>query len=63
MTMISSMRSPTSKVELIRSIQKLYNPKISVVEVMEKNDIGTLRRPIEDLLKKGNVSVILVSDP
>jgi hypothetical protein len=61
--MISSMKSPTNKVELIRSIQGLYNPKISVVEVLEKNDINSLKRPIEDLLRKGNVSVILVSDP
>ena len=61
--MISSMKTPTNKVELIRSIQKLYNPKISVVEVLGKNDINSLKRPIEDLLRKGNVSVILVSDP
>lgn len=61
--MISSMKSPTNKVELIRSIQGLYNPKISVVEVLEKNDINSLKRSIEDLLRKGNVSVILVSDP
>lgn len=54
---------PKNKVELIRSIQSLYNPKIETIDVYDSNDEKLLCKRIKELSKKGGLSVILVSDP
>ena len=55
--------SPKNKIELIRSIQSLYNPKIETFDVYEMNDERVISKRIKELSKKGGLSVILVSDP
>jgi hypothetical protein len=54
---------PKNKVELIRSIQSLYNPKIETIDVYDLNDEKLISKRIKELSKKGGLSVILVSDP
>lgn len=54
---------PKNKVELIRAIQSLYNPKIETIDVYDLNDEKLISKRIKELSKKGGLSVILVSDP
>lgn len=55
--------SPKNKIELIRSIQTLYNPKIETFDVYDMSDERVISKRIKELSKKGGLSVILVSDP
>ena len=57
---ISTTQTPKNKSELITSLNKLYNPKIEVVEV---NDDSSYRQSIKQLdtfKRRGNVSVVLI---
>ena len=59
--MISNIVTPT-KSQLISNIQKLRNPKIETYEISSDTDKKNLIKKIDTLTKKGNVSVILLSD-
>ena len=53
--------SPKTKSELIRTINSLQNPKIDCLDVSNQNDKKTVDRMIGDLLRKGQVGVVLIS--
>lgn len=60
--MISTTTKPKSKVELIRAIQHLYNPKIEVIEVMSDQTFKQVSTKVDALRKRGNVSVVIIQD-
>lgn len=61
--MISTTTTPKNKVELIRAIQGLYNPKIEVVEVTNDQSYRQATKKLDTMRKKGNLSIVLISDP
>ena len=61
--MLSAMKHPKTKSELIRSVQQLYNPKFVVLEITGKDQIKDVTKSANDLVKKGPISIILISDP
>ena len=60
---LGTTKQPSNKVELIRSIQKLYNPKIVCFDVTDDKVKSDVTKRLNDLSKKGGLSVILISDP
>ena len=61
--MLSSISQPKTKHELVRSISNLStNTKFSVIEVLGSQDKIKVNKSLEQLLRKGSVSVILIED-
>jgi hypothetical protein len=61
--MLSSISQPKTKHELVRSISNLpTNTKFSVIEVLGSQDKIKVNKSLEQLLRKGSVSVILIED-
>jgi hypothetical protein len=61
--MLSSISQPKTKYELVRSISNLpTNTKFSVIEVLGSQDKIKVNKSLEQLLRKGSVSVILIED-
>jgi len=61
--MLSSISHPKTKHELVRSISNLpTNTKFSVIEVLGSQDKIKVNKSLEQLLRKGSVSVILIED-
>ena len=58
--MISTTKTPKNKSELITSLQKLYNPKIEVIEVSDDSTYRQSIKQIDTLKRLGNVSVVLI---
>lgn len=61
--MLGKNVTPSTKVDLIRSIQQLYNPKIETIDVLTESDKKLIEKRIKELSRKGGLSVILISDP
>ena len=55
-------KSPTNKVELIRSIQQTYNPKIETFDVVENSNVDHITKRIKQLSSKP-LSIIVLIDP
>ena len=59
--MISSTRAPKNKSELIRSINQLpSNIKFDVIEVFSNNDKATVNRLIDQNIKQGNFTILII---
>ena len=61
--MLSKISTPKTKTELIRAVQKLYNPKINVYEVLDPNGLEKVQREIKQTLRRNPISIIVVEDP
>ena len=57
---ISTTKTPKNKSELITSLNKLYNPKIEVVEVSDDSTYRQSIKQLDTLKRRGNVSVVLI---
>lgn len=60
--MLSKLTTPKSKFELIKSIQSLRQPKIEVVEVLDRNDKQKLNQHFDKMIVKGNFTIILIRE-
>jgi hypothetical protein len=58
--MISSIKQPTNKHSLARSIIALQNPKLEVFEVLSAEDVKTLNKALERYSRQGSLSVIVI---
>ena len=59
--MLSNIKPP-SKIELVKSIQSLKQPKIEVVEVIERKDKSKVSYLFDRMMMKGNFSVIFIKE-
>lgn len=60
--MLTEQVKPKNKNDLVRAIQRLYNPKIEVVEVNHQRDAERVLKEIKQSLNKGSVSVVILTD-
>lgn len=58
--MISSVSTPRSKHDLSRAILKLQNPIIETHEILESKDLIALGRQLNQLIRKGAFSVVII---
>lgn len=61
--MLQTIKSPKTKIDLIRSIQTLYNPKIETFDILNKSMIDDVIKRIRSHKDKKGLSVILILDP
>jgi len=59
--MISGLSKP-NKNDLIKSLSKMRNPTISVVEVFDRSDRTEILKMFDKLVSKGHFSVILIKE-
>ena len=59
--MLSITKQP-SKTELVKNIQILKTPKIQVIEVMSKKDRTYVIAQFNQMISKGNFSIIFVQE-
>jgi hypothetical protein len=59
--MISGLIEP-NKNNLSKTISKMKNPTIKVIEVFDRSDRSTVLREFDKLISKGHFSVILIKD-
>ena len=59
--MISNYIQPT-KTQLIQNIQKLSNPKIDVLEVMDTKSKKEVIKKLDGMIKVGSYSIILIKN-
>lgn len=61
--MIGEFRKPRTKTELVQSINRLpTNVKFDVIEVSSSTDKSSVIKLIDQYVRKGNFSVILVGE-
>ena len=53
---------PKNKPELIRSIQSLHNPKLTVYEVFDKKTLSAATKKIENDLRRNPVTLVVIDD-
>lgn len=61
--MLQTVKSPKTKVDLIRSIQSLYNPKIETFDILDKSMIDDVIKRIKSHKDKKGLSIVLILDP
>ena len=61
--MLQTINSPRTKIDLIRSIQTLYNPKIETFDILNNSMIDDVIKRIRSHKNKKGLSVILILDP
>jgi hypothetical protein len=61
--MLQTVKSPKNKIELIRSIQTLYNPKIETFDILDRSMIDEVIKRIKSNKDKKGFSVVLILDP
>lgn len=59
--MISGLTKP-NKNDLIKSLSKMRNPTISVVEVFDRSDKTEIMKVFDKLVLKGHFSVIFIKE-
>ena len=59
--MISGLSKP-NKNDLIKSLSKMRNPTISVVEVFDRSDKTEIMKMFDKMILKGHFSVILIKE-
>jgi hypothetical protein len=59
--MLSITKQP-SKTELVKNIQILKTPKIQVIEVLSKKDRTYVIAQFNQMISKGNFSIIFVQE-
>lgn len=60
--MISNVRIPKSKSDLIKSVQSIQRMEFEVIEIGSQRDIKSINTPLNRLVSKGPVSVILIQE-
>ena len=58
--MLSKIKIPKTKSELLKSIQTLRNPKIEVLEVWDRSDKTKLNQQFDKMIVKGHFSVMFL---
>ena len=61
--MLQTVKSPKNKIDLIRSIQTLYNPKIETFDILDRTMIDEVIKRIKSNKDKKGFSVVLILDP
>jgi hypothetical protein len=61
--MLQTVKPPKNKIELIRSIQTLYNPKIETFDILDRSMIDEVIKRIKSNKDKKGFSVVLILDP
>ena len=61
--MLQTVKSPKTKIDLIRSIQTLYNPKIETFDILDRSMIDEVIKRIKSNKDKKGFSVVLILDP
>ena len=61
--MLQTVKSPKNKIDLIRSIQTLYNPKIETFDILDRTMIDEVIKRIRSNKDKKGFSVVLILDP
>lgn len=61
--MLQTVKSPKNKIDLIRSIQTLYNPKIETFDILDRSMIDEVIKRIKSNKDKKGFSVVLILDP
>jgi len=61
--MLHTVKSPKNKIDLIRSIQTLYNPKIETFDILDRSMIDEVIKRIKSNKDKKGFSVVLILDP
>ena len=60
--MLSKLKPPSTKIELIKSIQSLKQPEIEVMEVLDKGDKSKLTQLFDRKVNRGNFSIIFIRE-
>lgn len=60
--MLSKIKTPSTKIELIKSIQSLKQPEIEVMEVLDRGDKSKLTQLFDRKVSRGNFSIIFIRD-
>lgn len=60
--MLGSIKTPSNKSQLIKSIQSLKNPQIEVIEVFDRSDKSKLTQQFDKMISKGNFTVIFLKE-
>ena len=60
--MLSLIKTPTNKSELIKSIQSISNPKIEVVDVFSRSDKRKLNQHFDKMIVKGHFSIVFITE-
>ena len=61
--MLQTVKSPKNKVDLIRSIQTLYRPKIETFDILDRTMIDDVIKRIKSYKDKKGFSIVLILDP
>lgn len=59
---VGDIQIPRNKNELIHSLQKLRQPKIDVINVIDKSERSKLIQALDKMLSKGVFTVIFLKD-
>lgn len=60
--MLGKITTPNSKHQLIKSIQQLTNPKIEVVEVLDRGDKTKINQLFDRRIVRGNFTIIFIQE-
>jgi len=60
--MLGKITNPNSKHQLIKSIQQLTNPKIEVVEVLDRGDKTKINQLFDRRIVRGNFTIIFIQE-
>ena len=60
--MLSKLTAPKSKSELIKSIQSISNPKIEVIDVLNKSDKQKLNQHFDKMIVNGHFSIVFIKE-
>lgn len=61
-SMISELRIPKTKADLVKSIQSIQRLDFEVIEIRNQRDTRSVLSPLNKRVSKGPVSVILVQE-
>ena len=60
--MLSNLTTPKTKQHLLKSIQNLKNPKIDVLEILDRSEKLKINQLFDKRIVKGNFTIILIQE-